>query len=211
MTGLAVDSLRPDLQIVADWIAPGSRVLDIGCGNGELLDYLGKQKGVDGRGIEVRRAKVNRCVAAGLSVIRGNANTDLSLYPSASFDYVVLTQTLQAVEQPREVLEELIRIGARAIVSIPNFGYWRNRVDLLLNGRMPVTKHLNQPWYSTKNIHLCTIQDFVDLTEEMGLTVEQEAVLGRNGNVSRPSARSRSANLFGEQGIFLLKGVASDT
>ena len=198
--------LRPDLQIVADWIKPGSRVLDIGCGTGELLDYLGKYKGVDARGIEVRRAKVNRGVAAGLSVIRGNANTDLSLYPAGSFDYVVLTQTLQAVEQPRDVLEELIRIGSRAIISIPNFGYWRNRLALLFQGRMPVTEHLNQPWYSTKNIHLCTIRDFVDLTEEMGLTVEQEVVLGRNGTVSRPTARSRRANLLGEQGIFLLKG-----
>lgn len=199
-------ALRPDLQIVADWIEPGSRVLDIGCGTGELMDYLGKHKQVDARGIEVRRAKVNSCVAAGLSVIRGNANTDLSLYPAGSFDYVVLTQTLQRVEQPREVLEELIRIGARAIVSIPNFGYWRNRLELLLCGRMPVTKHLDQPWYATKNTHLCTIRDFVDLTEELGLTVEQEVVLGHGGTVSRPTARSRRANLLGEQGIFLLKG-----
>lgn len=202
----AVVALRPDLRIVADWIEPDSRVLDIGCGKGELLDYLGKHKGVDARGIELRRAKVNSCVAAGLSVIRGNANTDLSLYPTGSFDYVVLTQTLQAVEQPRAVLEEMIRIGTYAIVAIPNFGYWRNRLDLMINGRMPVTKHLNQPWYSTKNIHLCTILDFYDLSETMGLTVEQEAVLGRDGKVPRLSARSRRANIFGEQAIFLLKG-----
>lgn len=206
MTGRTGAALRPDLQIVADWIKPGSRVLDIGCGTGDLLAYLGKNKNVDARGIEIRRAKVNSCVAAGLSVIRGNANTDLSLYPTASFDYVVLTQTLQAVEQPREVLEELIRIGTHAIVSIPNFGYWRNRLGLLFCGRMPVTKHLDQPWYSTKNIHLCTIRDFIDLTEEMGLTVEQEVVLGHDGAISRPTARSRRANLLGEQGIFLLKG-----
>ena len=123
MTVAAEGGLRRDLQIVADWITPGSRVLDIGCGNGELLAYLGKHKNVDGRGIEVRRAKVNSCVSAGLSVIRGDANKDLSLYPPNSFDYVVLTQTLQRVEQPRNVLEELIRIGTRAIVSIPNFAY----------------------------------------------------------------------------------------
>ncbi len=198
--------LRPDLQIVADWIAPGSRVLDIGCGNGDLLAYLGKHKGVDGRGIELRRTKVNRCVSAGLSVIRGDANEDLMLYPTGSFDYVVLTQTLQRVEQPRAVLQELIRIGTRAIVSIPNFGYWRNRVGLMLQGRMPVTEHLEEPWYSTKNIHLCTILDFTNLTEDMGLQVEQEVVLGRGGSVNRPTARSRRANIFGEQAIFLLKG-----
>lgn len=202
----AEGQLRPDLQIVADWITPGCRVLDIGCGNGELLAYLGQHKNVDGRGIEIRRAKVNACVAAGLSVIRGDANQDLSLYPAGSFDFVVLTQTLQRVEQPREVLLELIRIGTRAIVSIPNFGYWRIRLGLLLNGRMPVTEHLDEPWYSTKNIHLCTIQDFVDLTEAMGLAVEQEVVLGRGGAITRPTARSRRANIFGEQAIFLLKG-----
>ena len=202
----AEGGLRRDLQIVADWITPGSRVLDIGCGNGELLAYLGKHKNVDGRGIEVRRAKVNSCVSAGLSVIRGDANKDLSLYPPNSFDYVVLTQTLQRVEQPRNVLEELIRIGTRAIVSIPNFAYWRIRMDLVLHGRMPVTEHLDEPWYSTKNIHLCTIRDFVDLTETMGLTVEQEAVLGRGNSMTRPSARSRRANIFGEQAIFLLRG-----
>lgn len=206
MSALEKAKLRPDLQIVADWIEPGTRVLDIGCGEGELLDYLGKYKDVDARGIEVRRAKVNRSVAAGLSVIRGDANTDLSLYPSGSFDYVVLTQTLQRVEQPRKVLEELIRIGGKAIVSIPNFGYWRNRLVLLFQGRMPVTEYLDQPWYATKNIHLCTIQDFVDLTLDMGLTVEQEVVLGRNGIMRRPTARSRRANLMAQQGIFLLKG-----
>ncbi len=198
--------LRPDLQIVADWVEPGTRVLDIGCGTGELLGYLGRHKQVDARGIELRRAKVNSCVAAGLSVIRGNANTDLSLYPASSFDYVVLTQTLQRIEEPRKVLEELIRIGTYAIVSIPNFGYWRSRLEILLCGRMPVTKYLDQPWYSTKNTHLCTIRDFVDLTEEMGLTIEQEVVLGHDGAASRPTARSRRANLLGEQGIFLLRG-----
>lgn len=198
--------LRPDLRIVADWIEPGSRVLDIGCGNGELLAYLGEHKGVDARGIEIRRAKVNACVAAGLSVIRGNANEDLSLYPAGSFDYVVLTQTLQRVDDPHEVLREMIRIGTRVIVSIPNFGYWRNRFDLLLNGRMPVTHYLDQPWYSTKNIHLCTIQDFIDLTEQMGLTVERESVLGKDGYESRLTTRSRRANIFGEQAIFLLCG-----
>lgn len=206
MSVIAEGQLRPDLQIVADWIAPGSRVLDIGCGNGELLAYLGKHKNVDGRGIEIRRAKVNACVEAGLSVIRGNANEDLSLYPAGSFDYVVLTQTLQRVENPQQVLRELIRIGSHAIVSIPNFGFWRIRLELLLLGRMPVTQYLDEPWYSTKNIHLCTIQDFIDLTEKMGLAFEKEVVLGKDGRVWGHNARSRRANVLGEQAIFLLCG-----
>ena len=197
--------IRPDLKIVADWIAPNSRVLDIGCGDGTLLAYLGREKGVDARGIEIRRAKVNRCVAAGPPVIRGDANSDLSLYPTDSFDYVLLTQTLQAVEQPRTVLEELIRVGTRAVVSIPNFGFWRIRLSLLFNGHMPVTKTLDQPWYETKNIHLCTIQDFLDLVKEMGLIIEDAVVLKPDGTPARSPVASQRANLWGEQAIFLLR------
>ena len=198
-------AIRPDLKIVADWVAPNSRVLDIGCGDGTLMAYLGREKGVDARGIEIRRAKVNRCVAAGLSVIRGDANRDLSLYPTDSFDYVLLTQTLQAVEQPKQVLEELIRVGTRAVVSIPNFGYWRVRLSLLFNGRMPVTKTLDQPWYESKNIHLCTIHDFLDLVKDMGLVIEDSAVLRSDGTPANSPVWSRRANLWGEQAIFLLR------
>ncbi|MCA8929712.1 MAG: methionine biosynthesis protein MetW [Alphaproteobacteria bacterium] len=198
-------AIRPDLQIVADWIAPGTRVLDIGCGFGALLDYLVREKNVDGRGIEIRRAKVNHCVAAGLSVIRGDANRDLSLYPTDSFDYVVLTQTLQTVEQPRAVLEELMRIGNRVIVSIPNFGHWRIRLSLLLNGRMPITEALNQPWYETRNIHFCTIRDFLDLVEIVGLNIERAVVLNAKGKPSPDPVTSRRANIFGEQAVFMLQ------
>jgi len=197
--------VRPDLQIVADWIAPGTRVLDIGCGYGGLLAHLVREKGVDGRGIELRRSKVNHCVAAGLSVIRGDANHDLSLYPTGSFDYVVLTQTLQAVEEPRTVLEELIRIGGHAIVSIPNFGHWRIRLSLLVNGRMPVTEMLDQPWYETKSIHFCTIRDFLDLVDVMGLTIEQSVVLTSSGKPSPAPATSSRANVWGEQAVFMLR------
>jgi methionine biosynthesis protein MetW len=201
----ALAELRSDLQIVAGWIAPGSRVLDIGCGFGELLAYLGREKSVDGRGIEIRRAKVNRCVAAGLSVIRGDANRDLSLYPRDSFDYVVLTQALQAMEEPKTVLEELIRVGNRVVVSIPNFGHWRVRLSLLFGGRMPVTETLDQPWYETKNIHLCTILDFLDLVRHMGLVIEDAVVLKPDGTPARSPVRSARANLWGEQAVFLLR------
>jgi methionine biosynthesis protein MetW len=197
--------IRPDLQVVANWIEPGSRVLDIGCGNGELLAYLGREKNVDCRGIEIRRAKVNRCVAAGLSVIRGDANRDLSLYPTDSFDYVVLTQALQALEQPRAALEELIRVGTRAVVSIPNFGHWRVRLSLLFRGRMPVTESLNQPWYETRNIHLCTILDFLGLVQELGLVIEDAVVLKPDGTPARSPVTSARANFWGEQAVLLLR------
>ncbi len=197
--------IRPDLQVVANWIEPSSRVLDIGCGNGELLAYLGREKNVDCRGIEIRRAKVNQCVAAGLSVIRGDANQDLSLYPTDSFDYVVLTQALQTLEQPRAALEELIRVGNRAVVSIPNFGYWRVRLSLLFRGRMPVTESLNQPWYETKNIHLCTILDFLGLVQELGLEIEDAVVLKPDGTPARSPVTSARANFWGEQAVLLLR------
>ena len=197
--------IRPDLQIVADWIAPGTRVLDIGCGYGALLAYLVREKGVDGRGIEIRRSRVNSCVAIGLPVIRGDANTDLSLYPTASFDYVLLTQTLQTVDDPKRVLEELIRIGSRAIVSIPNFGHWRIRLSLLFNGRMPITEALDEPWYESTNTHFCTIRDFLMLVEDMGLSIEQYAVLNAGGRRSNAPIRSLHANLWGEQAVFMLR------
>lgn len=197
--------IRPDLQIAADWIAPGTRVLDIGCGYGALLAYLVREKGVDGRGIELRRSKVNSCVAKGLSVIRGDANTDLSLYPTGSFDYVLLTQTLQSVDQPRHVLEELIRIGSRAIVSIPNFGHWRIRLSLLFNGRMPVTEALDEPWYESKNTHFCTIRDFLALADQMRLRVEQSVVLNSEGKPFSAPVTGCRANIWGEQAVFMLR------
>jgi methionine biosynthesis protein MetW len=204
VSSAALRALRPDLQVVAELIEPGTRVLDIGCGDGALLDYLGQVKNVDARGIEIRQDGVNNCVAAGLSVIQGDANTDLSLYPTKSFDYVVLTQTLQAVQSPRDVLAELVRVGRYTIVSIPNFAFWRVRLSLLFGGRMPVTETLDHRWYETPNIHLCTIQDFIDLTSTMNLTIEREIVMDAKGRPSRLPAASIRANLLGEQAIFLL-------
>src|SRR5947209_10211854 len=146
------DELRRDLRLIADMVAPQSRVLDIGCGDGALLAYLARQKAVDARGMELSQSGVNSCVGHGLSVIQGDADRDLEAYPNGAFDVVVLSQTLQATRQPRRVLETLVRIGRRAIVSFPNFGFWRIRLHLMFCGRMPVTEILNNSWYDPANI-----------------------------------------------------------
>jgi methionine biosynthesis protein MetW len=189
-------------------IEPGSRVLDIGCGDGALLAYLARQKSVDGRGIELSQSGVNACVGHGLSVIQGDADRDLGAYPAGAFDVVVLSQTLQATHRPRRVVEELVRIGRRAIVSFPNFGFWRIRLGLLLTGRMPVSHCLAHPWYETPNIHLCTIRDFVALCDEIGVRVDRSVTLDRLGQPYSLDPRGSLANLLAEQGIFVLCGSA---
>ncbi|HUJ97323.1 MAG TPA: methionine biosynthesis protein MetW [Stellaceae bacterium] len=200
--------LRGDLRLVADMIEPGSRVLDIGCGEGELLAYLAEAKGVDGRGMELSQSGVNAGVRHGLSVIQGDADHDLQDYPSDAFDYVVLSQTLQATRQPRSVIAHLVRIGRRAVVSFPNFGHWRIRLNLLVNGRMPVTPVLTHAWYETPNIHLCTILDFIALCEELGVVIERSVTLDRNGLPYRLNPRGALANLMAEQALFLLRRAA---
>ncbi|TWA74532.1 methionine biosynthesis protein MetW [Azospirillum brasilense] len=196
--------IRSDLKLIAEMVEPGSRVLDVGCGDGALLAFLSRRKGVDGRGIELSMDGVHQCVAQGLSVIQGDAETDLKDYPPGAFDYVILSQTLQAMREPRTVLETMTRIGRRAIVSVPNFGYWRIRVQLLLTGRMPVTETLGYQWWETPNIHFCTIRDFVVLAEEMGIRIERCMIVNRAGRVTG-HAHSGLANLLGEQGVFLLR------
>jgi methionine biosynthesis protein MetW len=196
--------LRGDLAIVADLIEPGSRVLDVGCAGGELLAHLARAKSVDGRGIELSQSGVNACVRHGLSVIQGDADSDLAAYPSDSFDYVVLSQTLQATRNPRGVIEQLVRIGRRAIVSFPNFGHWKIRLHILLTGRMPVTHLLNHDWYDTPNIHLCTIRDFVMLTGALGIAIEKSVTLDRAGRPFSLDPRGSLANLLAEQGLFML-------
>ncbi len=200
--------LRGDLRLVADMIEPGSRVLDVGCGEGELLAYLAEAKGVDGRGMELSQSGVNAGVRHGLSVIQGDADHDLQDYPSDAFDYVVLSQTLQATRQPRSVIAHLVRIGRRAVVSFPNFGHWRIRLNLLANGRMPVTPVLTHAWYETPNIHLCTILDFIALCEELGVVIERSVTLDRNGLPYRLNPRGALANLLAEQALFLLRRAA---
>jgi methionine biosynthesis protein MetW len=198
--------LRQDLRLIADMVDPGSRVLDIGCGDGALLAYLARRKNVDGRGIELSQSGVNACVGQGLSVIQGDADRDLEAYPAGAFDVVVLSQTLQATRQPRQVIEELVRIGRRAIVSFPNFGFWRIRLGLLLTGRMPVSHCLANPWYETPNIHLCTIRDFVALCDEIRVRVDRSVTLDRHGQPFSLDPRGSLANLLAEQGIFVLCG-----
>jgi len=155
------ENYRSDHLLVAEMVERGSRVLDVGCGDGDLLQLL-ENRGIDGRGIELSREGVNRCVAKGLAVVQGDADADLVNYPDDAFDYVILSQTLQATRQPRVVLENLLRIGQRAIVSFPNFGYWKMRLQLLIGGHMPRTENL-PTWYDTPNIHFCTIKDFIQL------------------------------------------------
>ncbi|MBF9232786.1 methionine biosynthesis protein MetW [Microvirga alba] len=196
---------RLDFLLVADMVEPGSRVLDIGCGDGSLLALLRDRKGVDGRGIELSREGVNACLAKGLPVIQGDADTDLADYPDDAFDYVILSQTIQATRQPKVVLEQLLRIGRKAIVSFPNFGHWRVRFDLTLRGRMPVSENLPYAWYDTPNIHFCTIRDFVELCHEVGAQMEKAAALDAGGRPVRMTLPWWVWNLLGEQGVFLLR------
>jgi methionine biosynthesis protein MetW len=198
-----IETSRVDLLLIAEMVTPGSRVLDIGCGDGTLLRLLAERHGVDGRGIELSQAGVNSCVAQGLAVIQGDADTDLAYYPDLAFDYAVLSQTIQATYSPRHVLEQLLRIGKHAVVSFPNFGHWRVRTQLMFGGHMPRTDNLPERWYETPNIHFCTIKDFLALCDDMGAKVERAVALNAKGTklVSMPLF---AQNLFGEQAVFLL-------
>ena len=167
-----MSQLRPDLAVIARHVAPGTRALDVGCGEGELMEELQRGKGVVARGIEIDPELVERAVARGLSVVQGDADRDLADYPDDAFDYAILSQTLQTAERPDLVLGELLRVGRRAFVSFPNFAYWRMRLSLLVHGRMPVMRHLPVSWYETQNIHHVTVEDFRLLLADKGVTVE---------------------------------------
>ncbi|NNG05976.1 MAG: methionine biosynthesis protein MetW [Inquilinus sp.] len=201
--------IRIDLRLIADMVTAGSRVLDVGCQNGELLETLWREKRVDGRGIEISQEGVHNSVSRGLSVVQGDADTDLSDYPTGAFDFAILSHTLQAMHDPKGVLDNLVRIGRQAIVSFPNFGHWRVRVSLLLKGRMPVTSHLSYEWYETPNIHFCTIADFVALCRQIDIGIDASMILAPGGRVlgTGPGAY---ANLFGEQVVFLLSRKDGD-
>jgi len=199
-------TLRPDLAAIAEMIPRGSRVLDVGCGDGALLEHLASTKGVDGRGIELVQQNVNACVARGLPVMQGDADADLVEYPSAAFDVAILSQTIQATRSPRDVLNHLLRIGRRTVISLPNFGHWRVRLSLLALGRMPRTQSLGYAWYDTPNIHLCTIADFVALAKLCDATIERALALDERGRTSPMHAEAWGPNLLAEGAIFLLRG-----
>ena len=203
--GVAVSASRVDLLVITGMVERNSRVLDVGCGDGTLLRLLAETRGVDARGIELSQKGVNDCVAKGLSVVQGDADTDLVDYPDDGFDYVILSQTLQATRNPRQVLEHMLRIGRHAIVSFPNFGHWRIRLRLCFYGRMPITENLPYSWYDTPNIHLCTIRDFTASLDEIGAKIEKGLALDRFGAPVRVNAPWWVWNLFGEQAVFLLK------
>jgi methionine biosynthesis protein MetW len=199
-------AVRADLAVLAGLITPGAKVLDIGCGDGALLKHLETTKHVDARGIELSQKGVNDCVARGLSVIQGDADRDLIHYPDKAFDFVILSQTLQATHRPREVVGQMKRIGTRAIVSFPNFAHWRVRTALGFGGRMPVTRQLPYSWYDTPNIHFFTIRDFLDLCGELDIEIERAIALNRQGKKIPFLGPWWFWNLFGAQAVFLLRG-----
>ena len=202
---LAAPQPRVDHLLIAEMVTPGSRALDVGCGDGALLQLLTETKAVDGRGVELSRERVNACVKRGLSVIQGDADRDLADYPDQAFDYAILSLTIQATANPHIVLANLLRIGRRAIVSFPNFGHWSVRAQLLFTGRMPMTHNLPEPWYSTPNAHLCTIKDFVDLVKLVDAEVEQAVAFNTKGRRLPIHNTLSFGNLVGEKAVFLLK------
>ena len=197
--------MKTEYKIIVDLIEEETRVLDVGCDDGTLMESLKKNKNVDARGIEISKDKVQICISKGLTVIEGNAELDLKQFPNDSFDYVVLGQTLQAFVNPEIVIKELLRVGKKAIITIPNFGHWKVRLNLLFQGTMPVTKTLPNEWYNTPNIHMCTIKDFFKFSEKMNFKIFKSLAL-MNKNVSIiNSSNLLFKNLFCELGIFLIE------
>ena len=186
------EALRPDLAVIADHIDPGTRVLDIGCGDGALMAALRDQKQVDARGLEIDPAQVEQCVARGLSVVQGDADRDLADYPDGAFDYAILSQTLQTAERPDLMLDQLLRVGRQAFISFPNFAHWRMRRALLMTGRMPVTRHLPVSWYETQNIHHVTVTDFRELLSDKGVKADRCWFFAGDREISAAGANWRA-------------------
>ena len=196
--------MKKEFKVIADLLPNNTRVLDVGCGDGALMDFLVKEKNIEVRGLELNQDNVQECIYKGLPVIQGNAETELYQFPKQSFDYVVLSQTLQAFYQPDKVLRELLRIGKSVVVSIPNFGYWKVRTSLLIFGKMPVTKTLPYNWHNTPNLHMCTIKDMFNFCNEKNIKIDK--ILGINEDKTSQIKRSNLEikNLFSKIGIFLL-------
>jgi methionine biosynthesis protein MetW len=204
-----LNGLRPDLRLIADLVEANTRVLDVGCGDGALLAFLARTKQVDARGIELSQAGVHECVSRGLAVIQGDADKDLADFPDASFDYVILSQTIQAMRDPQRVLQNMLRIGRFGIVSFTNYAYWRARCQLLLSGRMPTARCQPEPWFATSNIHPCTLEDFERLCDALGLRIKHRMCLAASGEPNRLFSHIWLDNLLSEQALFLLSRPTS--
>jgi methionine biosynthesis protein MetW len=197
--------MKPEFKIIADLIESDSRVLDVGCGDGTLMEFLKKNKRIDIRGIEISKNNVQQCIGKGLTVIEGDAEKDLSQFPDGSFDFVILSQTLQAFLNPEKVISELLRVGKKAIVTIPNFGYWKVRLHLLIKGTMPVTRTLPDEWYNTPNLHMCTIKDFFTFCENRKINLYKSIALQNLKSSKITNANLTLKNLTSVLGIFLIE------
>ena len=197
--------MKKEFQIISELVKNNSRVLDVGCGDGILMKYLKENKNVDSRVLEISKEKVQMCIAEGLSVIEGNAEDDLKQFPDLSFEYAILGQTLQAFYKPEKVIDDLLRVSKKAIITIPNFGYWKIRIHLLLKGTMPVNKHLPNEWYNTPNLHMCTIKDFVNFCDKKNINLFRSIALHEETVTEINNKNLNIKNLFSELGIFLVE------
>ena len=197
--------MKEEFRVISELIDEKSRVLDVGCGDGILMEYLLKNKVVDVRGLEISKEKVRKCLSNGLAVVEGDAEYDLKQFPDLSFDYVILSQTLQAFMSPENVIKDLLRVGKKVIVTIPNFGHWKVRLDLLFKGEMPITKNLPYEWYNTPNLHMCTIQDFYNFCNNKGINIFKTISLNGQKTSKITSSNLKFKNLISELGIFLLE------
>ena len=197
---------KKDFKVIADLIPANSSVIDVGCNDGSLLEFLKKEKDINGRGMEIDQQKVQLCLSKGISVIEGDADLDLYDYPDNLFDYSILTYTLQATKSPKNVLSELVRISSKAIISFPNFGHWKIATSLLIKRKMPISEKLSYSWYETPNLHFCTINDFIDLCEEAGIRIEKQANLKTN-RLNKFYGKNLLNSYFNEVGLFLVSKI----
>jgi|TARA_B110000967_G_scaffold116316_1_gene119079 methionine biosynthesis protein MetW len=197
--------MKLEFKIISDFIEKNSRVLDVGCGDGTLMEFLQNNKEIDIRGIEISKNNVQKCIGKGLTVIEGDAEKDLSQFPVGSFDFVILSQTLQAFLNPEIVIQELLRVGKKAIVTVPNFGFWKVRLHLLIKGTMPITKNLPDEWYNTPNLHMCTIKDFYKFCNERDIILDKALALHNEKTSFINEANLNIKNLSAELGIFLIE------
>tara|TARA_Y100000310_G_C20507916_1_gene727333 strand:- start:160 stop:756 length:597 start_codon:yes stop_codon:yes gene_type:complete len=197
--------MKKEFKIISELIENNTRVLDVGCGDGILMKHLKDIKNVDARGLEISKNNVQICISKGLSVIEGNAEKDLQQFPTLSFDYVILSQTLQAFYDPEKVINDLLKVANKAIVTIPNFGYWKVRLHLFIKGTMPVTKHLPNEWYNTPNLHMCTIKDFYNFCKKRNINLFKSLALHEEKVSTINNKNVNLKNLFSELGIFLIE------